>query len=442
MLLEQLRFLKSYMSAQRNAALIPCARAVPVDTGLDGTARFAYSLGDAPAILAGNKVFTATDGVIAGSTVLVTEDQVPEDYTGCILVIGGEEHVLVVSQATIDDGTTSTTTFELANPIQRSRVAGQVVDVTAFLVQTVNGTEYPLGTTTLSVQTDNILVPGDQLALLLNTSVTPTLSQYLEITGVVKQDSQGSQQYLITLARPLPYDVTAGVQLYVRAQPAYKSEVLPVTVQTTFACLDVNGGETQGKGAMTATISAVVRDAGHQVLRTVTGPINTVIRLGNLSVAEMACFPVDRGSLGVVSNCLRVKLDATGCFGFGIHLPQALDFGSQLDLESETGFQLCIETDASKSWQQIPAQTSTVISITGETRKLILRITGAPNQIVWVREHEQPRCHSLEYSIVVDLHENEMFQATGLLVKPLLPSLASCEPDNCVLETNRGVVIC
>lgn len=442
MFLEQLRFLKQYLSMQRNAALIPTARAVPVDTGLSGTPRFAYGLGDAPAILASTNVFTATEGIYAGSTTLSTTDTIADDYTDCVIVIGGEEHCLVIAQSTsVDEQDTATTVFELETPIQRSRVAGQMVSVTAFQVVITNGTEYPMGTSVLGIQTQNIVVPGDRLALLLNDAVTPTLSVYLEIQAVeIASEALGLFTYTVTLSRPLQTDLTQDTRVFLQARPAYRSERLPVHCQASLVLLDVCGGETMGKGAMDMTVYARLRDAAGNSLREIRGKVNSLVWLRGIGVRELACSYRDRGTLGVVGNRMRLVLDEQGRAGFGMRFPGSMNSGSRFHVNSQSGFTMRVETDAGTTAVTGNPSVDALADLSATTSQFIIRISGNPGQVLWFREQLQDHAHSIEYTLSINLRENETFQSTGLVMKPVFPSVADLESHE--IETNRGMVLC
>ena len=458
-MLDQVRFLKKVMPAQRNAAISMKPHALAVDPHLSGTTRFCYSLGNYPSILTSDNYFTLTEGIHAGDTELVTTDDINDDYTNCILSIAASEHVLVTSQSSVTDADgIVTTTFEISNTILTTREEGQRITILAFGVITTNDASYSLGTLYVSLKTNRIIVAGDNLGLLLNDGDQPTLSPFIAISNVSVIDHDldtGLTSYLVTLATPLPYDLSTDITPFIEAKPAFESNrlLVPPEYRMALAAVDVHGGETLGKGILTATYRVTTYDGSGVLQASNIVNNNDVVKLNEISTAELACALVDRGTLGFSNNLAYATLDSSGQCAFGIRLDVATSFSSKFYIKSTAEFQIAVDTelDQNPTFTTIQANTSTLVTIQA-TDVFIIRIVGSAKQVVQFSEDpSQATAHSVEYTVTIELHENEQFECSGLLLKPMLPSIqhimtspvdTDINGESYLLETNRGTVLC
>lgn len=452
-MLAAVELLRSILPAQRNGDMQIRHAALAVDPNLSGLFRFCYARGNSPAILASSNSTTITEGVHLDASELVTTDTPPDDWSDCIVMLSGSESVWVRDMQTVtDDAGVETTTLTLDQPTINTHVAGMRCTLSAFRVVAVEN--YSVGTLSLELQTTRILVPGDRLGVMTNSVNVPTLTRYIRIATARRTaiTDAGLSTYAVTLADPLLHEINADTNVFIEARPAYESRQLsiPYGFRPSFVAVDVHGGETFGRGVLTADVFVTTLSADGKIANTGTVGLNDWFRLNPLQAHELAAACVDRGALAWSGNVLSVTLDDDGLAGFGVVLDSEQDLSSALTVISESACSVAVDTTLDKSpvWHNIAANAATPVAVTATTRVVVLRISGAAGQVVKFMS-KGVLVNSLVYSICVELHENEVFECSGLLLKPMLYSVDPCITNNIevqgesvVLELNKGTLLC
>lgn len=270
--------LKKTMPAQRNGIVEILPHWKSVDVNLNGSTRFCYGIGNSPALLTSDNSFTV-QGIYAGNSSFTTTDKMDNDCTNCIVSIDASEHVLVTAQdSATDSDNVTTTTFSISNAFNFPHEEGVTATILAFNVD-VTSSDVSAGAMSFDIATTRLVVAGDNLGILLNDDFQPTLSPWVVISDVVCNEYDAATDityYTITLATPLPYDLGSDGTLYIEAKPAYESWELKADLPSVVA-VDVHGGETLGKGVLTATYKVTTYSTTNNVLKQFVVSNNDVI---------------------------------------------------------------------------------------------------------------------------------------------------------------------
>jgi len=209
------------------ATVIPRGYYIPVDTFLNGEARFARRIGSVfPIISPENTMYLSKEAGQTADTIHVTA-LLPSVPVGSILSFRGKERHFVEDTVDTDETVSISITdtlfssYAVNTPVY---LHGVPVTVTADAL---------LGATSISISSTCLVVLGDVLEVLATATVPGSAKEHV-VAAITASDEEASPKtYTLTLGTGLAQALTTGDTLYLRAYPAYKSILLTLPTQET-----------------------------------------------------------------------------------------------------------------------------------------------------------------------------------------------------------------
>jgi len=213
----------------QTATLVPRGYAIPVDMSLHGVTRFARRLGGTFSVLTPHNTMAISQAVKQGDASIYVIEPIQNMPVGSIVSFLGRESHFVSDVVTHSDGkqsvelASSTGVLALGYPIDTSLYLHSV-PVTTTLAASVGGV-------TLAVSSVFRIVLGDSIELLADQGITGSVVAYT-VTGIPSAvETSSPYLYTLGLSPPLTRDVALGETIYLRAFPAFLSDLIPLPTQ-------------------------------------------------------------------------------------------------------------------------------------------------------------------------------------------------------------------
>ena len=199
----------------------PRGLAIPVDPWLSGELRWARKIGAAGSVWLPETFMQLDQNTGKGESVFYVH-QLPDS-----LVDGTIIEVSATEKAELLDWDTADFTLTVASAIESEKAEGSFVKVWASPVTMEGGISS--GNTQIRVSSALRIARGDRIQIPVDAdgSFSYTTSRTVLESDLVEEDAEGAK-YLLTLDASLHRDVASDETLYLRAFPAYFSNLVPL----------------------------------------------------------------------------------------------------------------------------------------------------------------------------------------------------------------------
>lgn len=460
--------LRRFVGAKRDLQFVEHGSVCFLDPGLSGTARFSKLLGSEFSVLVSDTHFQTTEYTNQGSKHIHVDSsvKVPD---GCLLRIGNEFVVVLNSEITYDNKTPRRTLY--LETITRNPYQAQTqVTLIAFPASVLG--EHGIGTTTMQIQTTEIVVPGDLIAEFRvgelqdqsddstsSDSGIPVLGAYNRCIGVEEQGSYADASgdsvllYRVTLERPTSTAFTGSSRLMLKAVPAYQSKQLRAQSNVEGASLsglyyvDSFGGIVFGTtDDSTETLGITTHDLYGNVLTTNTLSKNDVIQIGQVKTASLLLWNHDTnksnsGYMRRKNNDVVVTLGLDRAFNCGVEFPSMITLGMRVFFTSSNSFRLRVRTRNNTTVYE-SLNNTIAVDINDTTDVLVFEFYGTEHQSISVSINDNTKSVGyISYSMHANIGPDESYETTGLLLKTVFQNPQELHGKLGSFHLNDGTIL-
>lgn len=222
------RIIEGQLPLHAVSTIIPRGYVIPLDTFMVGISRFARRIGGVFPILTPRNTMRLTSEVTQGVGTFQVDELLSNIPIGSVISILGKEIQVVRDIDTVD----RQISIERSEGLYSSYAARAQVYLHSVPI-TVNLSDTIAGAVTITVISQHLIVLGDQIEE-IDDSTLPGAAIPHDVIGITIIDETTSPyQYTLTIDTGLRYAYQIGDTIYLRAYPAFKSEVIPLPSQPT-----------------------------------------------------------------------------------------------------------------------------------------------------------------------------------------------------------------
>lgn len=407
-----------------------------VDSLLRGTVRFGRRTGNEISMLNPDNTYRLAES-IENATIQITLETVP-DWIGLnsILSLGPNRELVKVSDI-IDNSVI------LEEPVIQSydKDVSMVLLHSSPVYMSVSAAN---GDTEVIVKSKYRLANGDKFAYLLSQDLLQSLTE-VQIENVVSlgttTDPEFNLLYKLELSSPISRDLVSGIEVYIRAFPAYFSQSIsiPNPVFTSnpmgpFLIDTLSGRLLEGKNATETMSIRTTNIGGDYIIGTSTEYLTVNKNYLIIDRPWHAHFPffweLAEGTMRLSPNRLHARVNGDGLFCIGQKCVPNIDV-----LESKSWRLSCRATDdctirfgfLPQNYQEftLPAGSNTPVIVTVDPSETVTDLEININSSSSTCEVEisdwtptKFDADQIEYAIVAEVIGEATWQSTGLIIKP------------------------
>jgi hypothetical protein len=407
-----------------------------LDPEMRGVARFGVQLSCGLGSISSRLNVGLTRRAGVGDTVLVTST-LPEGLAvGAFIDIAREEQALVVTlQQTVDATGQKLWHWTLDHALLHSFAVDAQVNFVAFPVTTTASVS--IAGTTLTVDSPYFIVPGDQMFQLSQPASTFVSTPRVNVTAAtqIAKIDVSTDRWTLTID-PATFAADPSSILYVAANIAYRSIRVPLDDMSGPYLADLMGGKTFGSGSdgISISLNFYGGNSHSAIVSRNELAVSSPIRVG-----DVALWSLSTGSVTVRSlDEIELKLDSDGNFATAFELPISTSISLDWIMKHGNGsFNLFADG--------VSVLSSGILAWTGTARRLELRLAGNAND-VWRITTNPIRVgyRSVQYSYVVSVKPEEVWNGTCVMLKPLIKQLSSSlahDRDGENISVNSGAIV-
>jgi hypothetical protein len=309
------------------------------------------------------------------------------------------------------------------------------VNFVAFPVTTTASVS--IAGTTLTVDSPYFIVPGDQMFQLSQPASTFVSTPRVNVTAAtqIAKIDVSTDRWTLTID-PATFAADPSSILYVAANIAYRSIRVPLDDMSGPYLADLMGGKTFGSGSdgISISLNFYGGNSHSAIVSRNELAVSSPIRVG-----DVALWSLSTGSVTVRSlDEIELKLDSDGNFATAFELPISTSISLDWIMKHGNGsFNLFADG--------VSVLSSGILAWTGTARRLELRLAGNAND-VWRITTNPIRVgyRSVQYSYVVSVKPEEVWNGTCVMLKPLIKQLSSSlahDRDGENISVNSGAIV-
>ena len=438
---------QSFVSVKRTLDFVPHGQMKVVDSDLTGHTRFCKKMEGDYVTLISNLSLPTAEAINLGDTYIILNGWDSLIPNGALLSINASEFIVVLRSEYVRlsaDPTVKLTYLHLEVPTIKSYNAGTSLIIVGFPAQLVG--PYSSGASAVMYDTAEMSVPGDFLASFHYESDIPVLDAWQRVDSIQDKsyfkDESGNliRRYYAILEKPLQHDFRVDTRVFLKALPAYQSDILPVDMNGAFH-VDAFTGKTFGKGSDNLSLSVTLYNSNKEAIPGSKSRYNKndVITLSSFSAIDYALWRVGAGTVVANARACSFILDSTGHFSIGnVFVKQLMVFRTKLTCTS--AFKLRLRT---LNQDTVFDGNGVVLELNEITDHIILDIvsTTPASRISIVNEDVATRVGYIDYSYCPDVNIAERWEGASLILKPSLDKLLDLYSNIDDMNLDSGVIL-
>jgi hypothetical protein len=438
------KLVQEFLSVKRPIDFVPHGKFDIIDSELKGHARFCKKMEGDYVTLVSSLGILGTEQININDKEITISGWVDLPY-GALLNLGGSEYVVVTNALHTripQDPTQKITVLSVEMPISRSYAAGTSLVLAGFPIQLVG--PYASGSPNLMFDTGMMSVPGDAFARFRYEDDIPVLDDWQSIRIVLDRTEYSSEtesirRYYVELEKPLQRDLDPNSRVYMKAVPAYQSQVIPVELDGSYF-VDAFTGKTFGTGSDDMVFSVVLMDANKSTLRSAVYSKNDVLVISSFPACDFSLWNRGDGYIHSEEKNATFVCDADGHMCFGRIVPkQFVSFRTTLECLDD--FKILVLTSSGR--QEYASQQGRLsFSVSETTEHVAVYIKASPNaRIRAVNSDAGSRVGFISYSYCVGIDIAESWEGASLILKPCFNRLDDMYSSTDNMQLDSGVIL-
>lgn len=438
--------IQRFVSVKRPLEFVPHGNMTILDSEMHGLSRFCKKMEGDYVVLVSDTDIPTANSINIGDRYLVIDgwNVVPR---GSLLSVDGKEFVVVswtehvrVSQ----DPTQKQTYLHVEKPLSRSYPTNTSLLVVGFPVSLV-GT-YASGAQSMLMDTALMVVPGDMIARFrYEGDGIPVLDDWQRISGILDKSEFHAEsgdllrRYYALLEKPLQRDLDPTSKVFIKAVPAYQSQIIPLGVRGSHH-VDAFTGKTFGTGADDLYFYITLYDSNRNIVSAKSYSKNDVLLVSSFPASDLALWKVGAGSVDVRDDNAVLNLDSSGHLSLGKTFPKH-DVSFRLRLSSVDDFTAFVSTSSGRL-RHDSVEGLLVFEISEATNHIMIDIKGTPSSFIHaVTDDVRIRACYLDYSYCSSISVSDSWEGASLMLKPCFDTMSDLYADTDGLDLDSGVIL-
>lgn len=412
--LSKTKLIQDFVSVKRPIDFVPRGSIEVLDASMNGVSRFCKQFDGDFVSLASDVLDTVSTVINAGDTTITLDGWVKLPYNA-LLSIDSKEFVqayVVDHTRKTSDPTKKLTVIGLLNQVRRSYVVGTKMFIVGVPLQLL-GT-CPAGSVDFLFETTEIAVSGDFISSFHIEGTTPVLDAWQRIKVVqekqeyVNSDGVLIRRYYCILETPTPKTIDVESYVYLKALPAYESNIFPVDLSGSYH-VDAFTGKTLGKGSDDLTLTLSLYDTTKTLISTGVYAKNDVVVVSAFPASDFVTWRTGYGTVAVDGKfTCQFTMSDSGIFAIGdVFLKQQVSLCMALTLPSTLA---SVVYNSSSSYNINVRTLSGIVQYLYDTNTRSLLVTG------W--DGVQHAYADIDDTLYLDIHDITNFLAVEISGPP------------------------